>query len=429
MSNFWGMFVQAQGLKNKQRLFDYHARVKPPFTLVMEGDSLALELRGISPTTNVISRHYFADGTWYKAAPADFLNYLDRLKVSPALWFFVENESGVNPDWNIELIKLNAARTLPYKLVILNLAVGTPDPLEWTSPKVVELLRLCDQYREWVIVGIHEYYNAVVTSGFIGGYPDNAGVDPRNIVVKPGENLIPKMNWPPKERHLTHWHMGRFAFMVNACKANGFKPPRIVLTEAGADDVSDIKQWTETLTKTPPYTSIRGWRSLVNQWAKWYPLISADQIYADMLTYAANTIYADSIVEGGCIYCYATPNTEWTQFDVEGYEDFLKALERIAQPAPVIIPIAPVKPVEPPKTIDLPIAPKVPQTDPVNIIDLPPTVQSHKYEVTITGNSPTGDLMARFLEKMFAYSKIMFAEFVNDGLVKSSIQFEYKEVK
>lgn len=348
MKSFWGFHVEAQGVKNKQRLLDYHLRVNPPWTTVLEGDGLALEIKAASPTTNVISRHYFPDGTWYKATPKDFLDYLDRAKVPDELWNFCENESGINPAWNIELIHLNAQRVKPRKLAILSLAVGTPpNPDEWKDPKVLELLRLCDQYREWVVIALHEYFIGVVTSGLIGGAPDNAGV-PLNG-PKVGENLIPKAAWPKKERNLTRWHMGRFAFMVNACKTANppINPPRVVLTEAGADDVSDIKAWAEKLEMTPPYTSIRGWRSLVNQWAKWYPGVSTDQVYADMLTYATDVIYADSVVEGGCIYCWATPDPKWIQFDVEPYEDFIAALEKA-----VDVPIVQTKPIPMPKPLD-----------------------------------------------------------------------------
>ena len=135
-----------------------------------------------------------------------------------------------------------------------NWAVGNPGPDDW--PQARRMLELLDQHRDLFILGLHEYGCGVMTSGLYGGYPDHAGVRGGELG---GKNLIPPGNWPASlysPEYITAFHCGRFRFLMGYCAANNIKAPRIILTEHGVDDVSDIKAWAEKLTKTDPYTRV-----------------------------------------------------------------------------------------------------------------------------------------------------------------------------
>lgn len=344
MNSFFGLNVHAQGLKNLQRVLDYHKNAKPVWSLIMDGVGLGALIKAASPTTNVIIREYQEDGAWYKKTPADYLAFIDQKMGDFDGWSFVENEAGLNIDWNVQLIKLNAMRVKPRKLVILNLSVGTPEPDAWRAARA--LLDLCNTYREWVVIGLHEYCCGLITSGFIGGAPN----DSRHA------DFTKLINWPDKAtvQTMTKWHCGRFMFLVNTCRDMGIAAPRLVLTEHGFDDVSDIKAWASTLPVTPPYTSIRGFKSLTTWWKRDYPQwASEDQAYFMNMSYGADNIYAGSPVEGACLYCCGHVDAIWQQFDIEGHEELFKDLEAYAlkttappipPPPPVIIPTVRPKP-------------------------------------------------------------------------------------
>jgi hypothetical protein len=142
-------------------------------------------------------------------------------------------------------------------------------------------LPLCDDpYRSSVILGLHEYACVVATSGFIGGYPNNAGVAPGDATKK-GIDLCLVSNWPKSTAlTTTMFHAGRFKFITAFCRMNGINPPRMILTEHGFDDVSDVKPWAETLPQTPPYYNSRGFKSLVNAWSFLFPQWRGDRARA-----------------------------------------------------------------------------------------------------------------------------------------------------
>lgn len=337
-NGFYGFNVQAQGVRDKERLLQYVRAVKPKWMIVLDGVGLAKEIKAASPTTNVVVRQYQKDGYWIGKDPAYFLSEMRKYIGDADVWVYADNEVGLNPDWNIRLMEMNT--TNPLKLAMIHLPVGNPRDLnEWNNPRVLAMLKMMSDHRDWAVAFFHEYFCVVPTSGMIGGYPDNAGVDPKN--PKPGQvgrNLIPVAGWPHHAEiynpadPITLFHQGRFNFAVQAFKKAypNAAPVRVALSECGADDVSDIKDWSIRLKVAPGYLNVRGWRTLFPQWREWYKGWGEDQTYAEMLKYAAEQIYADSWVEGACIYCYAFANSEWEQFSVEGRSDLLGYLEQYA---------------------------------------------------------------------------------------------------
>jgi hypothetical protein len=179
------------------------------------------------------------------------------------------------------------------------------------------MLELLDRNRSTMILGLHEYACAIITSGFVGGYPQ----------------FIQPNTWPGDVSGTTLWHLGRYKFLVNYCHSIGINPPRIILTEHGFDDVSDIKPWAERLLQTGPYHNIRGWKSIVNQWNAWFNPLgwSAERAYFEQLSYADRVIYQNSPVEAQCIFSWGHSSQDWDQFDVADALEFQRMLEAYAE--------------------------------------------------------------------------------------------------
>lgn len=379
---FCGFNTHAQGVKNPQALIEWHKVNQPSWALVMDGVQLARDIKLATPLTQVIVRQYMPDGFWYTQRPEDFLAFTDKEQIDHNLWVYVDNEAGINQDWNMRLIQANVKREHPRRLVLCNLSVGSWSVEQWEQS--VELLKLADQYRDFVVLGVHEYFNVVSTSGFIGGYPDNAGAQP-NLASLPnstGRNLVPYAYWPTllEAQSITKFHCGRFQFINQACAKHGIKIPRIVLTEHGQDDVSDIKAWVEKSVGS----GIRGFKTLQDFWKKAYPDWSLGQTYFNMLRYLRNNVYYQSNVEGALLYCYGHIDKQWEGFDVEGSEvvdlltsDPASPIRPLTEtpivvtsppplpapqppliapaPAPVVMtPLPPLSPVEPSKPIMVP---------------------------------------------------------------------------
>jgi hypothetical protein len=183
-------------------------------------------------------------------------------------------------------------------------------------------LKLASRYRDKVIIGLHEYFGGVATSGFVGGSPED---------IKYHPNYVVRSNWPNKAaaKDLTKYHCGRFKFMVDYCNSHDIPLPRVVLTEHGPDAMGDIDTWLKSLRVTSPYNAIRGFKTLQNQWRIWFPDWSLEQSYLEQLKYLSENVYADSPVEAQMIFCYGhTAGAQWEQFDIEGSTEFMSLLEK-----------------------------------------------------------------------------------------------------
>src|SRR5574338_323781 len=98
---FSGFNIHAQGVKNTPALIEWHKINQSSWCLVMDGVQLARDIKTASPNTQVIVRQFTPDGFWYTHNPEEYLAYTDREGIDPTLWCFVENESGINHDWNV----------------------------------------------------------------------------------------------------------------------------------------------------------------------------------------------------------------------------------------------------------------------------------------------------------------------------------------
>lgn len=330
--------VHGNNVVNRQRLLDHLQILQPPAVLVLDSLDLAREIkRTVLPNATVIFREYGSQGDsdlHKRFNPRDWLDsHVHQAKDGVAL--HVLNEPGFTIDvlaWLTELVRYNAtSHRIP--LVIGNWSTGTPNAEQWQMAK--ELLLLADQHRAITIVGLHEYFGGVVTSGLYGGYPDNAGVAPGK---SGGKNLISPGNWPSDVSNITRYHLGRFKFLLDYCDSIKLRYPRIILTEHGADDTSDIKAWEEKLKVNAPYLNVRGWKTLRNQWMDWWLPWSAERAYFEQLAWADRTIYQHSPVEAQCVFCWGHSSQDWEQFDIAAAPEFQKLLEAYAQPPLATLP-------------------------------------------------------------------------------------------
>lgn len=211
--------------------------------------------------------------------------------------------------WAIDIIL--AAKKHGLKVVVLNLSSGTPSPDDWKADKAQQLLRLLGTNRDMAVLGLHEYACGVITSGVDGGWP----------------SFIRAEDWPVSVEGRTCWHLGRYRFMVQACEQSGIRVPRVVITEFGFDDMSDIKQWSEMLVKTSPHQTIRGWKTLVNQWREWWKTWTPQYALFRSYAYAVPVFYSHPAVEGVLTFQYGARSVDWNPFDVEAADEFHTLLE------------------------------------------------------------------------------------------------------
>jgi len=387
---------------------------QPTLMVVMDNFDYAKQIQDASPNTITVHRDYMGvngdDDLCQKITPVDWLAQ-QRAKGDLRLYRYTCNESGWNKnviEWHVTLLKENAKHANPLRLCILNLGVGQPRPEEWEQGK--ELLQLASQYKAWCLIGLHEYAGAIITSGFIGGNPNGTVTENGNMVKRDGLVDYTKVeNWPTpaQAKDMTCWHMGRYKFLNLYCKSANIPLPRIAITEFGFDHLGDIDTWLNSLQQTAPYTSIRGWKSLKEQWSKWFASHgwSHERAYAEQLHYAENSIYAGTNVVGMAVFCSYQVNTDWDEFDISKASEFQSWRSAYAtqQPAP-----APV-PVEPP------------------VVVAPPVVRSVSVPLTVLagirqGIQGTIDINSRYIVQVSAITKDLEDELaVIDELIRSAL--------
>lgn len=339
---------------SKDYLFSVLDGYNPKWLLIMNATKLAIEVALRYPQTQVIARSF---------APADddplkswgnAVAFVDAVtqdfkgagytvdKLPPNIWVYANNESGDSDQLHEYLTAL--IRQPQFRFVVGNYSVGTPTDINrWN--RLTDFLTLCSRNRQRVVLGLHEYFGVVPTSGFIGGSPIDTQYHP---------DYTKRDNWPIPAK-VTKWHCGRFEFLLTVCKSNGITPPRLLLTEHGADNLRDIGAWAQSLPKTAPYDTNRGWRSLVNAWRNLYGAsVDVERFFADSLIYLDKAVYADTVVEGQLIYSLFA-SKQWEQFDIAftGIPDMLRAYAGAPAPVPVPTPEPPDEPMPTPPLDEL----------------------------------------------------------------------------
>ena len=309
--------IHGNNIPDKPRLLAHLQATRPRWVLVMDNLDVAREIKAALPDTNVIFRAWPDDSIHTQVTPEDWVNQKAAAIGTADVWAYTTNEPGFSDEalnWTAAVIEHAAARGM--KVCVGNFSSGTPAPDDWHRPASKRLLQMCASHRDTVVLGCHEYGCGVITSGMIGGTP----------------KFIQPSDWPRSVEDVVCWHVGRVRLLLEACDWLAIDPPRIVMTEAGFDDMSDIKAWSDTLLKTPPYSNIRGWKSLWNQWRAWWPTWTPQKAYAEQMKYADSVLYANTPVEGILMFSWGASSEAWEQFDLSYADEFHAALEAYATP-------------------------------------------------------------------------------------------------
>lgn len=287
-------------VKKPDDLIQWVRDVKPRWILQMDDDGLAGELQSASPSTNIIGRST-GDEKQRLLIPEQWLDLVAH-NGAYGRWIYMQNERGAGPDetdWSY--VRLVAGLKRGWKFVVYNCSTGTPGATEW--PIADKVIRLASDNPDQIAIGLHEYGGGLMWSAMDG------------IPYLPAYPDAPKGN---------RWLVGRFKFLLDYCDKARIKYPRIVITEHGFDDVFGAFAH-PPIVSTPPYLNPRGWRSLVNQWAAWYPGVAPDDVYAAHLLWADKNIYASTPVEAQLVFCYGNlggnqplDGENWYQDNVEG---------------------------------------------------------------------------------------------------------------
>jgi len=334
--------VNGVGTPRPDVLETHIAAINPRWLLIMDNPGMAQSYRRKLPNTNVVARNWGLveggdENTYAKLSPAAWLE--KRLpEATDGIYLYTGNEAGIAPEWHIELMRLIISRKLTHaRLVICNTAVGTPKVIDdWKLPVMKEFFQLLDAHRDQFVLGLHEYFSGIAPSGFVGGYPDGSWKD-GSTNLHP--NYEHRANWPEDASNIGMlWHCGRFTVVNAAAKSFGVMPPRILVTEHGADDLSDVSPWAKKFPLTDGYLNHRGWKSLGGMWARLLPGRTMQQAFFENVRYIKNAVYAHfPNVEGQLIFTWSN-KSDWNQFDVSKADEFMGLLEdEVGNAAPPVI--------------------------------------------------------------------------------------------
>ncbi len=298
--------VHGANVPDKPRLLDYLKKTAPSWVVIMDNLDLAREIKALLPSCNVVFRAWPDDDLVNQHTPEVWVSIAKaRLQGAADLWCYGGNEMGFSDktlEWTAKVIE--AAAKIGLKVVVGNWSAGTPEPSDWQKPMARKIIELANTHRQFVAIGLHEYCCGIVTSGILNPPAVHPLLWPRNIT---GLNL---------------WHLGRYTFLVRACQKMDIPLPRLVVTEFGFDDMSDVAAWRDSLVKTDGYRNIRGWKSCVNQWQQWGHWRTPQQALHEQYRYAEDVFYANPAIEGVCIFSWGASSPEWSQFDVSDALEF-----------------------------------------------------------------------------------------------------------
>ncbi len=325
--------VNGADLPHADKLEKHIRAINPRWLLVMDNTGICQDYARKFPNTNIIARNWGLtqgdENVYSRLSPESWLQA--RLpEATDGIWLYTANEAGINAKWDIELMKLVLSRNLKHvKLVLGNPSVGTPALPEWTADDKREWFKLLHEHRDQFVLGLHEYFCGIAPSGFVGGYPDGTWNDGRTNLHP---NYEDRRNWPANASTIGQlWHCGRLMSVNAAARSFGFMPPRIVLTEHGADDLADMRGWLQKFQPSGGKPNIRGWKTLTYLWAKLLPNVSAQMAYFENVSYLDRALYAYfPNVEGQLLFTWSGAN-EWDQFDLSEAAEFQTLLETYAQ--------------------------------------------------------------------------------------------------
>lgn len=144
--------------------------------------------------------------------------------------------------------------------------------------------------------------------------------------------------------------------MNAAARSFDIMPPRIVITEHGADDLADMKGWSSKFMPSGGRPNIRAWKTLAHMWDKLLPGMSLEQAYFENVSYLDDAVYKHfPNVEGQLLFTWSS-NNDWIDFDLSTagqFQGLLEAYATVTLPPipPVVTPLPPVE-----KSVTIPLS-------------------------------------------------------------------------
>lgn len=318
-------------------------RAQPPVMLVMDDNAQyddCNRIHGVSPNTIIIHRRFGAsENSTLLSASAR----IERYKGAPN-WLYHNdmNEPDILPSLATLTADLHEAKKQNIRLCVGNFSTGTWQLADIDAGKYDDFLKALSQYRDFHVLGLHEYSVGVLPIHF------NNGREPKDL-IDPAK-LQPD-RWITKEQFLDNWqtnyHTGRYLWLVKRCELLMIPPPRIVMTEFGWDRNGDI------LGHVPELDSyaegrITGQNSLVRYLQKVSPQLTFERALLNQLQHMG-TVYTEHVI-GACLYAWSH-NPEWAMYNYAGLSVVLEglALAPVVTQPPVIVtpPVNNVPPVVP----------------------------------------------------------------------------------
>jgi hypothetical protein len=283
-----GFTVNGNACPDRDRLVSWVASARPTTMDVMDGKPLALELYEVAQgDTKVCHRQYDpAEGSEWKTKNA--AQYVSEVTagLDPRLYVQVLNEPAINTaDLPFLLYWLMGVMdelfNRGYKGVIGNFPMGQIQQEHIESGLFDDFLHHYNQYRGWHVIGIHEY-TAVTRYFGVGQWPYwassptdfflNIHAQRRGLWPTSEDLPVSRINGalPP------YWHIRRADWLTIRAREIGIsEDPEYWVTESGYDNMQDVGEVFPALVDkwgiAPGYDNLRGFNSLANVWAAYWP--------------------------------------------------------------------------------------------------------------------------------------------------------------
>lgn len=314
-------------LRVSDSLWPHIDRLKPACMLFIDDAGAATRFANAFPNSVSIYRAFRGDESTMYLHSGEMLKYVKGVAagVSPNVYLNVGCEEALGGDYNAnlkQLVKeciacLDWAYANGRKLALPHGAFYGLNPEHF--PILVPLINKINERPDQAILTSDEYFGGHAFSGVVDGLGGEVWhIDPAHWQASPVR---------------VYYHMGRVTVLFRWLVTQGIKPPRYIVTETGADDLSDIGPWLKTLKVTGGYQNIRGWKTLTDQWAAWYggQGWSPQRAYVEMLKAVWQQVYAPwPNVVGLCLYTWGyLQDRTWEQFDLADAGEFQSLLEQV----------------------------------------------------------------------------------------------------
>jgi hypothetical protein len=308
-----GFTVNGDHCPDKNRLLNWVANARPTTMPIMDSMDLAVEVYNVAlGETKACHRLYDpAEGAeWKLKTPQQYVNEITS-QGHPEIYRQVLNEPAINTTdlpfllyWLMGV--MDELYNRGYKGVIGNFPMGQITQVHIEDGLFDDFLRHCNQYRDWHYIGIHEY--TAITRYFGVGQWSYWEPIPTDYFLN---MLLQDMPYWPTRENLPctringalppYWHVRRADWLTIRSREIGISDdPEYWVTESGYDNMQDVSEVFPVLVNkwgiAPGYDNLRGFNSLANVWAAYWPHWTFDEaafeqeVWLDEECYPANYI-------------------------------------------------------------------------------------------------------------------------------------------